>query len=166
MVSKGFKPRFQTGSAPTLSIIRTQTGVLRSFPLTPTALLRRRSKVILAGQRAFGLARSSPSAVIWIKRQSPPSSAASALGCPLRCGDPKASKAFFGYITRLRFHLITRRTQVPPLDDPRRMAFFERYSDRGVRQLLLGCAQPVEPLLSKDFKSRCDALSACRLRFW
>jgi hypothetical protein len=106
----------------------------------------------MAGQRAFGLARSSPSAVIWVKRQSPPSSVASALGCPLLCGDPKASKVFFGYITRLRFQLITRRTQVPPLNDPRRMAFFERDGDRGVRNLLLGCAQPVEPLPSKDLQ--------------
>jgi hypothetical protein len=48
--------------------------------------------------------------------------------------------AFFGDIKRLRFRLITRHAQAPPLDDPHRMVFFGHYGDMGPRQLFLGCA--------------------------
>jgi hypothetical protein len=41
---------------------------------------------------------------------------------------------------------------VPQLDDPRRMGFFGHYGDRGVRQLILGCAHPLVPLLSEEFQ--------------
>jgi hypothetical protein len=34
--------------------------------------------------------------------------------------------------------LNTRRAQALPLDDPRRMAFFGRYGDKGVWQLFFG----------------------------
>jgi hypothetical protein len=37
-------------------------------------------------------------------------------------------------------------------DGPCRMAFFGRSGDRGVRQLLLGCARPSVPLLSEEFQ--------------
>jgi hypothetical protein len=67
-------------------------------------------------------------------------------------GIQKVQKACFDDIKRLRFRLITWRAQAPPLDDPRRMAFFGRYGDRGVRQLLLGCAHPLVPLLSEELQ--------------
>ena len=60
-----------------------------------------------------------------------------------RAGIQKLQKACFDDIKRLRFRRITQRAQALPYDDPRRMAFFGRYGDRSVRQILLGCAHPL-----------------------
>jgi hypothetical protein len=43
------------------------------------------------------------------------------------------------------------------------MAFFGRYGDRGVRQLLLGCAHPLLPLLSEKFQVAVQRSSGLRL---
>ena len=67
-------------------------------------------------------------------------------------GIQKLQKACFDDIKRLRFRRITQRAQALPYDDPRRMAFFGRYGDKSVRQLLLGCAHPLVPLLSEEFQ--------------
>ena len=67
-------------------------------------------------------------------------------------GIQKLQKACFDDIKRLSFRHITRRAQALPYDDPRRMAFFGRYGDKSVRQLLLGCAHPLVPLLSEEFQ--------------
>ena len=53
-------------------------------------------------------------------------------------GIQKLQKASFDDIKRHRFADISRRAQKLPLDDPRRMAFFGRFNDKDVRQLLLG----------------------------
>jgi hypothetical protein len=66
-------------------------------------------------------------------------------------GMQKLQKACFGHIKRHRF-LITRRAQALPLDDPRRMAFFELFSNKFVRQLLLGFAHPLAPLQSEELR--------------
>jgi hypothetical protein len=58
-------------------------------------------------------------------------------------------KACFDDINRLRFRLVTLCAQALPLDDLCRMAFFGRYGDRSVRELLLGCANPLVPRLSE-----------------
>ena len=57
-----------------------------------------------------------------------------------------------GDIERHRFADISRRAQKLPLDDPRRMAFYGRFNDKGVRQLLLGFAHPLVPLQSEEFR--------------
>jgi hypothetical protein len=67
-------------------------------------------------------------------------------------GIQKLQKACFDGIKRHRFALITRRAQVLPLDDPRRMAFFGRFGGKCVRQLLLGFAHPLVPLQSEKFR--------------
>jgi hypothetical protein len=59
-------------------------------------------------------------------------------------------EACFDDINRLRFRLITRRAQALPLDGLCCMAFFGRYGDRSVLELLLGCANPLVPRLSED----------------
>jgi len=48
--------------------------------------------------------------------------------------------------------LNTRRAQALPLDDPRRMAFFGRYGDKGVCQHFLGCDHPLVLILSEEFQ--------------
>ena len=57
-----------------------------------------------------------------------------------------------GDIERHRCADISRRAQKLPLDDPRRMAFFGRFNDKDVRQLLLGFAHPFVPLQSEEFR--------------
>jgi len=64
----------------------------------------------------------------------------------------KLQKACFDNIKRHRFALITRRAQDLPNDDPRRMAFFGRFGDKCVRQLLLGFTNPLVPLQSEEFR--------------
>jgi hypothetical protein len=64
----------------------------------------------------------------------------------------KFQKACFDDIKRHRFALVTRHAQKLLLDDPRRMAFFERFNDKGVRQLLLGFAHPFLPLKSEELR--------------
>jgi hypothetical protein len=54
--------------------------------------------------------------------------------------------ACFGDIKRYRFALISRRAQKLPFDDPSQEAFFGRFGDKCVRQLLLGFAHPLAPL--------------------
>jgi hypothetical protein len=61
-------------------------------------------------------------------------------------GIQKLLKACFDDIKRHHFAVISRRAQALSLDDPRRMAFFERFSDKCVRQLLLGFAHLLAPL--------------------
>jgi hypothetical protein len=67
-------------------------------------------------------------------------------------GIQKLQEACFGDIKRHRFAVISRRAQALPLDDPRRMAFFVRFNDKCVRQLLLGFAHPVVLLRSEEFR--------------
>jgi hypothetical protein len=67
------------------------------------------------------------------------------------------NKGCFDGIKRLRFRLITQRAQAPPLDDPRRMAFFGRYGDRDVRYLLGMYSSSGAPALG-EVPSRGEAL--------
>ena len=67
-------------------------------------------------------------------------------------GIQKLQKTCFDVIRRHRFAKISRRAQKLPLDDPRRMAFYGRFNDKGVRQLLLGFAHPLVPLQSEEFR--------------
>jgi hypothetical protein len=67
-------------------------------------------------------------------------------------GIQKSQKACFDDIKRHRFTEISWRAQKLPLDDPRRMAFFGRFNDKGVRQVLLGFAHPLVPLQSEEFR--------------
>jgi hypothetical protein len=65
-------------------------------------------------------------------------------------GIQNLQRACFDDIKRHRFVLIARRAQALPLDDPRRMAFFGRFGDKCVRQLLLGFAHPLVLLQSEE----------------
>ena len=67
-------------------------------------------------------------------------------------GIQKLQKACFDDIRRHRFAEISRRAQALPRDDPRRMAFFGRFGDKCVGQLLLGFAHPLVPLQSEEFR--------------
>ena len=64
----------------------------------------------------------------------------------------KLQKACFDDIRRHRFTEISRRAQALPRDDPRRMAFFGRFGEKFVRQLLLGFAHPFVPLKSEELR--------------
>jgi hypothetical protein len=68
-------------------------------------------------------------------------------------GFPKLQKACFDDIKRLRLCYIVKRAQSFPYDDPRRMAFFARYGDTSVRQLLLGNAHPLVHMSSVEFQT-------------
>jgi hypothetical protein len=67
-------------------------------------------------------------------------------------GIQKFQKACFDDIKCHRFAVISRRAKALPLDDPRRMAFFGRFSEKCARQLLLGFAHPLVPLKSEEFR--------------
>jgi hypothetical protein len=112
------------------------------------------SRLLKTPDCCFGSARSSPSAEIRIKRLSlhfynRPGNGKLSFGGG---GVQKLQQACFGDIKRLRFRLINRIALALPLDDPRRMAFFGRHGDRGVRELLLGWAHHLVPLLSEKFQ--------------
>ena len=64
----------------------------------------------------------------------------------------KHQKACFRDIKRLHLLLITRCAQAIPRDNPRRMVFFGRNDDRGVRQILFGMCSPLDPLLSEEYQ--------------
>jgi hypothetical protein len=61
-------------------------------------------------------------------------------------------KACFDDIKRHRFSLISRRAQALTFDDPRRMAFFRRFGDKCVRQVLLEFTHPLVPFQSEEFR--------------